>query len=151
LKKFFSGVFSLLFVFLFSASCFAGDNKPITIAAIIKAKQGSKERVKEELINLVELSRQAPGCLKFDMYAGLEKGSLKDDPTMFLFYETWRSADDLKVQNQQADPDLYVRVVEKNKKGIVVCGAKAHQTGAVNSHWILVMPTMQFLLSARRT
>jgi len=44
--------------------------------------------------------------------------------------------------SQQADPDLYVHVVEKNDKGIVVRGAKAHQTGAVNSHWILVMPTI---------
>jgi len=44
--------------------------------------------------------------------------------------------------HQQADPDLYVHVVEKNDKGIVVRGAKAHQTGAVNSHEILVMPTI---------
>jgi 4-hydroxybutyryl-CoA dehydratase/vinylacetyl-CoA-Delta-isomerase len=42
----------------------------------------------------------------------------------------------------QADPDLYTRVVEKKKDGIIVRGAKAHQTGAVNSHWILVLPTM---------
>lgn len=44
--------------------------------------------------------------------------------------------------SKQADPDLYVHVVEKRKDGIVVRGAKAHQTGAVNSHWILVMPTI---------
>ncbi|MDD5168483.1 MAG: 4-hydroxyphenylacetate 3-hydroxylase N-terminal domain-containing protein, partial [Syntrophales bacterium] len=44
--------------------------------------------------------------------------------------------------HQQVDPDLYVHVVEKNEKGIVVRGAKAHQTGAVNSHWVLVMPTI---------
>jgi 4-hydroxybutyryl-CoA dehydratase/vinylacetyl-CoA-Delta-isomerase len=44
--------------------------------------------------------------------------------------------------HEQADPDLFVHVVEKNDKGIVVRGAKAHQTGAVNSHWILVMPTL---------
>ena len=44
--------------------------------------------------------------------------------------------------HQQADPDLFVRIVEKNEKGIVVRGAKAHQTGAVNSHWVLVMPTI---------
>jgi len=44
--------------------------------------------------------------------------------------------------HEQADPDLFVHVVEKNDKGIVVRGAKAHQTGAVNSHWILVMPTI---------
>jgi 4-hydroxybutyryl-CoA dehydratase/vinylacetyl-CoA-Delta-isomerase len=44
--------------------------------------------------------------------------------------------------HQQADPDMFLHVVEKNEKGIVVRGAKAHQTGAVNSHWILVMPTI---------
>jgi 4-hydroxybutyryl-CoA dehydratase/vinylacetyl-CoA-Delta-isomerase len=43
---------------------------------------------------------------------------------------------------KQDDPDLFVRVVEKRADGIVVRGAKAHQTGALNSHWILVMPTM---------
>ncbi|HAA90172.1 MAG: Vinylacetyl-CoA Delta-isomerase [Thermoanaerobacterales bacterium 50_218] len=42
----------------------------------------------------------------------------------------------------QADPDLYVRVVEKREDGIVVRGAKMHQTGILNSHEILVMPTI---------
>ncbi|MBN1615173.1 MAG: 4-hydroxyphenylacetate 3-hydroxylase family protein [Deltaproteobacteria bacterium] len=42
----------------------------------------------------------------------------------------------------QADPDLYLRVVERGKDGIVVRGAKVHQTGAVNSHEIIVMPTV---------
>ena len=41
----------------------------------------------------------------------------------------------------QADPDLYLRVVERRPDGIVVCGAKAHQTGAINSHEVIVMPT----------
>ena len=31
---------------------------------------------------------------------------------------------------QQADPDIYVHVVERRDDGIVVRGAKAHQTGA---------------------
>ena len=44
--------------------------------------------------------------------------------------------------HQQVDPDLFVHVVEKTDKGIIIRGAKAHQTGAVNSHWILVMPTI---------
>ncbi|HBP64203.1 MAG TPA: 4-hydroxybutyryl-CoA dehydratase [Desulfosporosinus sp.] len=44
--------------------------------------------------------------------------------------------------SQQEDPDLYVHVVEKREDGIVVSGAKAHQTGALNSHMILVMPTI---------
>ena len=43
--------------------------------------------------------------------------------------------------HQQPDPDLYLHVIEEKKDGIVVRGAKAHQTGAVNSHEIIVMPT----------
>ena len=43
---------------------------------------------------------------------------------------------------QQADPDLYLRVVERRPEGVVVRGAKAHQTGMVNSHEVVVMPTM---------
>ncbi len=41
----------------------------------------------------------------------------------------------------QADADLFLHVVERRPDGIVVRGAKAHQTGASNSHEILVMPT----------
>jgi len=43
--------------------------------------------------------------------------------------------------SSQKDPDQFVHVVERKPNGIVVRGAKAHQTGAVNSHEILVMPT----------
>ncbi len=42
----------------------------------------------------------------------------------------------------QADPDAYLHIVEQRPDGIVVRGAKAHQTGAVNSHEIIVMPTL---------
>ncbi len=44
--------------------------------------------------------------------------------------------------HQQADPDLFLHVVEEREDGIIVAGAKAHQTGAVNSHEIIVMPTI---------
>ncbi len=42
---------------------------------------------------------------------------------------------------KQEDPDMYLRVVERRPDGIVVRGAKAHQTGICNSHEVLVMPT----------
>ena len=44
--------------------------------------------------------------------------------------------------HKQADPDMFMHVVEETKDGIIVRGAKAHQTGAVNSHEIIVMPTI---------
>lgn len=44
--------------------------------------------------------------------------------------------------SKQADPDSFMHVVERRADGVVVCGAKAHQTGIVNSHEVLVMPTI---------
>ena len=41
----------------------------------------------------------------------------------------------------QADPDMYLRIVEKREDGIVVRGAKAHQTGSLSSHECIVLPT----------
>lgn len=43
--------------------------------------------------------------------------------------------------SKQADPDLFLHIAEVRPDGIVVRGAKAHQTGAVNSHEHLIMPT----------
>ncbi len=43
--------------------------------------------------------------------------------------------------SEQEDPDMFLRIVERRADGIVVRGAKAHQTGAVNSHEHLIMPT----------
>ena len=46
-----------------------------------------------------------------------------------------------KAPHAQDDPDLFLRVVERRPDGVVVCGAKAHQTGIINSHEVIVMPT----------
>ena len=41
----------------------------------------------------------------------------------------------------QPDKDVYLRVVEKRDDGIVVRGAKTHQTGSLSSHELIVLPT----------
>ena len=43
--------------------------------------------------------------------------------------------------SEQHDPDLYLHVVSRSDDGVVIRGAKIHQTGAVNAHEIIVMPT----------
>ena len=48
-----------------------------------------------------------------------------------------------KAPHQQDDPDLFVHVSKRTKDGVYIRGAKAHQTGCLNSHWLLVMPTMR--------
>ncbi len=47
-----------------------------------------------------------------------------------------------KSPSAQSDPDQYLHIVERREDGIVVRGAKVHQTGMVNSHEVLVMPTI---------
>lgn len=42
----------------------------------------------------------------------------------------------------QNDPDLYLHKVRENENGIVVKGAKIHQTGFLNSHKAIIMPTL---------
>jgi len=43
--------------------------------------------------------------------------------------------------HQQPDPDLYLHTVEKRADGIVVCGAKAHNTLAPYAHELIALPT----------
>lgn len=50
-----------------------------------------------------------------------------------------------KRPKDQLDPDLFVRVVDRKRDGVVVRGAKLHQTGMVNSHEMIVMPTTSLI------
>jgi len=47
--------------------------------------------------------------------------------------------------SEQEDPDLFLHIVDRDEKGVYVTGAKAHQTGTINSHWMILMPTMRLL------
>jgi 4-hydroxybutyryl-CoA dehydratase/vinylacetyl-CoA-Delta-isomerase len=43
---------------------------------------------------------------------------------------------------EQPDPDAFLRVIERRRDGVIVKGAKLHQTGMLNSHELIVMPTL---------
>jgi len=70
-------------------------------------------------------------------WAGIQSEDLVVDGAM-----TDPKGDRGKRPKDQADPDLFLRVVERKSDGIVIRGAKFHQTGMLNSHEILVMPTL---------
>lgn len=42
--------------------------------------------------------------------------------------------------SEQEDPDQFVHVVERRADGVVIRGAKLHNTGGINSHEVLVLP-----------
>lgn len=50
-----------------------------------------------------------------------------------------------KSPSEQADPDLFVHITKRTADGVYVTGAKAHQTGVINSHWMIIMPTIRLL------
>jgi 4-hydroxybutyryl-CoA dehydratase/vinylacetyl-CoA-Delta-isomerase len=48
-----------------------------------------------------------------------------------------------KRPSEQSDPDMYLRIVSRDSKGIVVRGAKIHQTGSLCAEWGLIVPARE--------
>jgi quinol monooxygenase YgiN len=57
----------------------------IILTAMVKAKPGQEEAVKEVLLELVEPTRKEPGCLGYNLHRS------KSDKAQFMFYEQWAS------------------------------------------------------------
>jgi 4-hydroxybutyryl-CoA dehydratase/vinylacetyl-CoA-Delta-isomerase len=45
--------------------------------------------------------------------------------------------------SQQEDPDMFIHISERRDDGVIIRGAKANITGTVNSHEMLLMPTLR--------
>lgn len=67
------------------------------------------------------------GCARRDVTMALAQTDVKGDRSLR--------------PSQQADPDLYVRVVRRTADGIVVRGAKAHTTAGPVADELIVIPT----------
>lgn len=59
----------------------------------------------------------------------------------FAVAQTDVKGDRSKRPSEQPNPDVYVRVVERRKDGIVVRGAKAHTTASPFANELIVLPT----------
>ncbi len=70
------------------------------------------------------------------------KNMQKNDFTVFSGVTDVKGDRSLR-PSQQEDPDAYLHVVDKNKDGIIVKGAKIHQTGSLCAHWGLIVPTRE--------
>ena len=65
---------------------------------------------------------------------------VQDDDLSLGIAMTDAKGDRSKRPHEQANPDTYVHVVERNGKGIVISGTKAIVTGAPYVHELMVMP-----------
>ncbi len=124
----------------------------------------------DDLVNKIKMQRvlgQKTGCcfqrcVGMDAFSAIDIVTNKMDKDLgtdyngkFRKYLLWVQEEDLVVDgamtdpkgdrqlspSEQLDPDMYLRIVDENDNGLVIRGAKLHQTGAINSHEILVMPT----------
>lgn len=57
----------------------------LTIVCLIKAKETTKQQVKEELKNLAALSRKEKENINYDLHIS------KDDDQLFIIYENWKN------------------------------------------------------------
>ncbi len=65
----------------------------------------------------------------------------RDNDFALSVAQTDVKGDRTKRPSQQADPDLYLRVVERRADGVVVRGAKVHTSCTTNVNEIIVLPT----------
>jgi quinol monooxygenase YgiN len=82
----------ILLSFLFNNEQVGGEERmanKLTVLARIRAKEGTEETLKRELLNLIEPTRAEVGCISYDLHQSA------DDKALFMFYETWSSKDDL--------------------------------------------------------
>ena len=74
----------------------------ITVVAKVVAKPDAVEEVRAELLQLIEPTRQEPGCIEYRLHQD------NSDPAVFVFYETWESATTLE---QHTKTDHYIHYV----------------------------------------
>ena len=88
----------------------------ITVVAKIVAKKDCIEAVKAELFKLIPPTRKENGCIEYNLHQD------NQDPSIFLFYETWESVaaienhittDHYKAYAKALDGILVEKVVNK--------------------------------------
>lgn len=62
---------------------------PYTIIGTVVAKPETREELQAILSSFVEPTRAEDGCINYDFHVD------PADPCVFMFYENWRSKDDL--------------------------------------------------------
>jgi quinol monooxygenase YgiN len=79
----------------------------VILTAIIKARPGQEEAVKEALLAMVEPTRKEAGCLCYNLHQS------KSDKAQFIFYEQWAGQAALDAHRKTA----HMKAMQKALKG----------------------------------
>ncbi|MGO8690085.1 MAG: putative quinol monooxygenase [Thermoguttaceae bacterium] len=92
----------------------------VVLTAMIKAKPGEEDAVKEVLLALVEPTRKEPGCLCYNLH----QSKSDKDKAQFMFYEQWASNEALETHRQTP----YMKALRGKLAGKTEPGALAFYT-----------------------
>lgn len=70
----------------------------ITIVCLFKAKENTKQLVREELLHLADLTRKEDGCINYDLHVS------NTDDGLFILHENWR--DKAALDNHMNQPHV---------------------------------------------
>jgi quinol monooxygenase YgiN len=84
----------------------------VILVAMVKAKPGQEDAVKEVLLSLVEPTRKESGCLCYNLHQS------KSDKSQFMFYEQWAGKEALDAHGQTPHlKSLGERLKDRVEKG----------------------------------
>ena len=73
----------------------AGENGPYALVGSARAKPGQVEALEARLVSMVAPTRREAGALDYHVHRD------RNDRSRFVFYEVWRSIEDLKAHFSQ--------------------------------------------------
>jgi quinol monooxygenase YgiN len=65
------------------------NDEKIVLIARLKVKNGKEDEAKQAALAIIADSRAEDGCLNYDFHQSI------DDPTLFIWHETWANKDAL--------------------------------------------------------
>jgi quinol monooxygenase YgiN len=77
------------------------EKSSIVVLARVRAREGFEAAVERELLSLVAPSRAEEGCINYDLHRSA------DDPSLFMFHETWSSREALDKHLSQPFMDAF--------------------------------------------
>ncbi len=78
----------------------------ITICAILKAKPGQEEQLRDELLKLIEPSRAEKGSIQYKLHKSIEEIGT------FVFYESWADENAINVHVNTEHYKTYRKNIE---------------------------------------